>query len=138
MRAWLIGVLACVGIAAAASGVSGAEETEEPNYSRAFQACDDAAGSDGPALVDCAVQESERQDRALNLAYQALMAKYEPGRKTKLVAAERAWIAFRDVECEMESASQDRAVSRVAKGRCVMRTTYNRLQTLQRLLNIEP
>ena len=47
----------------------------------------------------------KKADDALNAAYKELLAKLDDEGKTKLQAAEKAWIKFRDAECE--SAADD-------------------------------
>lgn len=47
----------------------------------------------------CADRDFQAADRALNAAYRKLTAGLDAHEKELLVAAQRAWIAFRDKEC---------------------------------------
>jgi uncharacterized protein YecT (DUF1311 family) len=58
---------------------------------------------------------AETADAELNMVYKQLMAALDKEEKQRLVAAQRAWIAFRDAECEFEAnytgSGTDRAVN---------------------------
>ena len=55
-------------------------------------------------MNDCAAQESRKADEALNATYQELISKIKSDSTAtvKLIAAEKAWIAFRDAELAAE------------------------------------
>jgi uncharacterized protein YecT (DUF1311 family) len=48
-------------------------------------------------------QEYQDADKELNRVYKELMGKLDQPGKRKLIAAERAWIKFRDAECDFRS-----------------------------------
>ena len=50
----------------------------------------------------CAGIEYRNADKKLNQVYQQLMPKLSTTRKQKLILAQRAWISFRDANCEFE------------------------------------
>ncbi|MBN3808142.1 lysozyme inhibitor LprI family protein [Paraburkholderia sp. Ac-20347] len=74
--------------------------------------CNNPPGGIGPEAaqsnLQCAEQERAAADHALNDAYKKLLAnlKNDPElqrlSKTQIVAAQRAWVVFRDAECEFE------------------------------------
>jgi uncharacterized protein YecT (DUF1311 family) len=51
-------------------------------------------------MVSEADARFKRADRRLNAAYQKLLARADATGKAKLRKAQRAWLAFRDAECE--------------------------------------
>jgi uncharacterized protein YecT (DUF1311 family) len=52
-------------------------------------------------MRDCAGQEYQKADAALNKGYRELMAKLDDdGQKSVLKAAQQAWIKYRDANCE--------------------------------------
>lgn len=51
----------------------------------------------------CAGQRWQTSDRQLNQIYQALIPQLSNSRRQKLVTAQRAWITFRNSECEFYS-----------------------------------
>jgi uncharacterized protein YecT (DUF1311 family) len=55
-------------------------------------------------MRDCAGQEYQKADAALNKAYRELMTKLDDdGQKSALKTAQQAWIKYRDANCEFES-----------------------------------
>ncbi len=67
-----------------------------PSFAWAGADCnkDDARYED----LGCATQMLDSADKALNKAYNALLAKISEGRGEKLKQAQRAWIQFRDAD----------------------------------------
>ena len=51
----------------------------------------------------CAAEELNAADSVLNVAYQDLLREIEPERVELLRAAQRAWIRYRDAECDLEA-----------------------------------
>ena len=66
-----------------------------PSYGK----CLDKASSATASMRACAMDELDYQDKRLNKAYHALMAKLSPGLKAKLKAEENVWIQYRDNRC---------------------------------------
>lgn len=68
------------------------------------QPCDSAVTQ--PDMNACADRAFHQADAGLNAAYGQVIARLtgEPEVKQRLVAAQRAWIGFRDAECEFVSA----------------------------------
>jgi uncharacterized protein YecT (DUF1311 family) len=60
--------------------------------------CWDKAITQGD-LTDCAIKEFRVSDEKLNKSYQAIICYFAPQEKTGLVAAQKAWIKFRDLDC---------------------------------------
>lgn len=54
-------------------------------------------------MNQCAYLDYQRADEALNQTYRELMKTLSDARQEKLIAAERAWIRFRDLTCDFES-----------------------------------
>jgi uncharacterized protein YecT (DUF1311 family) len=53
----------------------------------------------------CAGLDFKAADAQLNALYRQMMAKYDEADREKLKAAEKAWLAYRDAECDYETAS---------------------------------
>src|SRR5262245_28794251 len=53
----------------------------------------------------CADQDFKAADKALNDVYQTIVKRLsqDPGGKTRLTVSQKAWIAFRDAECDFQS-----------------------------------
>ena len=70
----------------------------------AFAAVDCRHAEDQAAMNVCAFQSFKAADAKLNAAYHALFAKVSPAGRTRLQAAQRAWLAYRDSQCAFETA----------------------------------
>jgi len=70
------------------------------NTSAAHAACMEKSGGVTSAMQDCIATELLRQDARLNKAYKAAMAPLTASRKKQLLSAQRAWLAFRDANCQ--------------------------------------
>ena len=54
-------------------------------------------------LDQCAGIDFTAADAKLNTLYKQMMSKYDAANGAKLKAAERAWLAYRDAECDYET-----------------------------------
>lgn len=54
-------------------------------------------------MRECAAKELEKQDAELNRQYGLVMKKLDKEGIEKLKKAQRAWISFRDAQCELEA-----------------------------------
>jgi len=68
-------------------------------------ASDCANASDQAGMTACAAAQYKQADAALNAAYKQASArlKDDKDQHQRLVAAQRAWIAFRDAECAFKT-----------------------------------
>lgn len=106
----------------------------DDGLSRQFTTCMDAAGGVTMDMIECIFDEAKRQDDRLNQAYQALRAGLSPERRKQLQQAQRAWIKFRDANCEFYYDPDGGTLARVAANQCVMRMTASRAAELQGLV----
>src|SRR5262249_52142347 len=51
-------------------------------------------------MFECNGEELDRQDARLNNTYKKLISKLPPDRKEALLKAQRAWIKFREANCD--------------------------------------
>ena len=133
MRRWL--VLAAAFAGAALAGVAHAAPAKDPvdaRYTPGYQRCLDAPeGQSTYGMVECAGAELKIQDARLNAAYRKAMAGLNPRQKTKLVAAQRAWVAFRDAECASFQDEDWGTISRINAADCVLTLTVKRTIDLE-------
>lgn len=94
---FLCPLLLLAGSAFAVSPGPAAGQAEAPLYSPAYNQCMDKAMSTA-AMLDCAQQELGKQDALLNKAYKAQMEKLSDPRKQQLLAAQRAWLKYRETQ----------------------------------------
>ena len=89
-------------------------------------------------LDACAGDAFARADAALNLAYKTVTArlKSQDDAKTALVAAQKAWIGFRDDECAFEaSGSAGGSVHPMIVTQCRTKLTQARTAALRQMLS---
>lgn len=73
-----------------------------------------------------------KADGELNRVYQQIRAQLEPEERSKLVAAQRAWLSFREAECELEAMHVgNSSFSGVLLSNCRARLTYERTKDLR-------
>jgi len=96
-----------------------------------------AAGSSAPYtctqtktndLIECAITKYKKADAALNARWKSM------DHSADVLRAQRAWIAYRDAECEAQnSASPDGRLYPLFKYLCLAELTDQRTQQLQLL-----
>ncbi|MEA5626851.1 lysozyme inhibitor LprI family protein [Nostoc sp. UHCC 0251] len=91
------------------------------------------------AINECAKLSYQRADKKLNQVYQQLLPTLERSRKQKLIAAQLAWIKFRDTNCEFErSRYEGGSIAPTIYFGCLENTTKLRTQQLQEYLKSDP
>jgi uncharacterized protein YecT (DUF1311 family) len=121
---YAFGLIVLLGAAALASSSEAAVKRLEPAYSATYEACLKRDGDVDFKARTCADTEVARIDKALNASYQKLFAKLEPERQKRLQAAERAWVTYRDRECEyVRGGDNPGTLDMVWQRQCVLRLT---------------
>ncbi|MFW6180986.1 MAG: lysozyme inhibitor LprI family protein, partial [Spirochaetota bacterium] len=83
----------------------------------------------------CAEYRFETADRELNMLYRRLMTRLQGDRKEKLVAAQRAWIDYRDKKAAYEaSIMEGGTMEQVLYTASQASTTRERIRDLERYL----
>lgn len=86
-----------------------------------------------------AMREADEADKQLNAVYQKLMAlKPDAERREKILAAQRAWLKFRDAQVDLEGdIVRGGSMEPQLRAMCIKRMTDERTATLQWLIDIE-
>lgn len=85
-------------------------------------------------INQCAQEEYERSDKALNLAYQEYRAGLPDFQKALLKKAQLSWIRFRDDACEFEaSAVEGGSMQPMVYSQCRSDYTLRRLERIEAL-----
>jgi uncharacterized protein YecT (DUF1311 family) len=132
MRFIAILILA-VGVAGAAPSATAAPPGRT-GYSHAYELCvaSYAAQTSDRAMGACIGDEMMRHDVRLNRAYQAALGRLEfPRQKAALRKAQRAWIAFRDADCDSYGDADWGPSSRVDGMACRLERTAERADELE-------
>jgi len=118
--------MATPSIASPASGTTNLQLAQNPN-------CNNPQTQSKMNI--CASIAYQNADRKLNQVYRQLLPKLSAARKQKLIAAQQAWIKFRDSSCEFErSAYEGGSIAPMIYGNCLAAVTEQRTKDLQRYL----
>lgn len=83
----------------------------------------------------CAGIEYRNADNRLNQVYQQLLPNLAADRKQKLILAQRAWINFRDANCEFErSQFEGGTMAPAAQAGCLAQLTKTRTEQLEQYI----
>lgn len=130
IRSRIAGLLG--GVALLAATVAATRAAADP-----YQDCRTAAAGVDPRLKACDAAELSRRDAQLNDAYRRLMAALPGVRQAKLRSAERAWVAFRDAECDFRaSAETGGSDAPLVDAACRLELTAERLDALLKALKV--
>ena len=99
-------------------------------------AADCAHALDQATMNRCATEEYQRADAVLNGLYKQAQQrlKDDDDQMKRLVAAERAWIAFRDLECKFVSAASSGSAGEMVLATCLSSLTSQRSDALKGFL----
>lgn len=104
-----------------------ADDELSDNFSR----CIDRSGGVTVNMLNCIADETEYQDVLLNRAYKELMATLEDDRKTQLRNAQRAWIKYRDLNCDFYLDPDGGTMASIMSSDCYMSSTAARARELE-------
>ncbi|MGF2038361.1 MAG: lysozyme inhibitor LprI family protein [Nostoc sp. CmiVER01] len=91
------------------------------------------------AINECAKLSYQKADKRLNQVYQQLLPTLETSRKQKLIAAQLAWLKFRDTNCEFErSRYEGGSIAPTIYFNCLENLTKRRTQELEEYLKSDP
>ncbi|BAZ30335.1 hypothetical protein NIES4074_27910 [Cylindrospermum sp. NIES-4074] len=86
-------------------------------------------------INQCADLSYRNADKKLNQVYRQLLPKLPKSRQQKLIAAQQAWLKFRDSNCEFErSAFEGGSIAPSIYAGCLEAATKQRTQQLQEYL----
>lgn len=106
----------------------------------AHAAVDCANASDQATMNQCAGQEYKTADKELNAVYQQITARLKDNAEGKklLVNAQRAWIGFRDAECNFSASGvTGGSVYPLIYSNCMTSVTKVRTEALKQYLKCE-
>ena len=104
---------------------------DDNGLSKQFSACMDKSGGVTADVLDCIGAETKRQDSRLNKVYKEVMAQLSPARNKELQAAQRAWIKFRDANCNFYADPEGGTMATVSSNDCFMSATASRAKELE-------
>jgi uncharacterized protein YecT (DUF1311 family) len=123
----MIAAVVATTIVAAAPG----RAEDQSKYSPAFQPCLDKANGVTTDMVNCIGIEIEVQDKRLNAAYKAAMAKQNSARKKELQNVQRLWVQYRDANCGFAFDPDGGTMAHIETTNCVLAMTEERADELE-------
>jgi uncharacterized protein YecT (DUF1311 family) len=85
-------------------------------------------------MFECNGDELDRQDARLKDTHKKLMSKLSRDRKKALLKAQRAWIKFREANCDYYSDPDGGRAARLDASGCLVRMTAARAKELEAML----
>ena len=104
---------------------------DDNGLSKQFSACMDKSGGVTADVLDCIGAETKRQDARRNKVQKEWMAQLSPARNKELQAAQRAWIKFRDANCNFYADPEGGTMATVSSNDCFMSATASRAKELE-------
>jgi uncharacterized protein YecT (DUF1311 family) len=115
-------------------GISIAAAENNRELSQEYLTCLDKANGVTFSMIDCIVAETSRQDNQVNDDYKRLISKISPKRKEALLSAQRAWIRFRDANCNFYGDPEGGTSARLSADECLLNATTDRAKELKLLI----
>ncbi len=109
---------------------------DDNGLSTQYSQCMDNSGGVTVSMLDCIAAETKLQDDRLNMAYKEAMSQLSAERKKQLKEAQRAWIKFRDANCDFYFDPEGGTSASVMASDCVMSETAERAAELEGFLEI--
>lgn len=93
------------------------------------QACENAKTQS--EMNQCSADAYRASDKDLNALYASIKQKLDPDLFAKLQTAQRAWVSYRDADCEAESAQYEGgSIQPMIRSGCLERVTRTRIDEL--------
>src|SRR5262245_5247448 len=104
-----------------------AAPAKDNDLSKEYSDCIDKASRGATAeMFECNGEELDRQDARLNNTYKKQMSKLSPDRKKALLKAQRAWIKFREANCDSWLDPHGGTAARMNASGCLLTMTATR------------
>lgn len=103
-------------------------------YSPAYESCMETSGGVTVQMLDCNAAEHAQQDARLNHFYGIARRQLDPSQRNLLVAAQRAWIVFRDNDCNLIGGLTGGTMDSLNASGCYLERTRSRADDLQWLV----
>ncbi len=96
-----------------------------------FSKCMESSNGVTINMLECIDAETKRQDLRINKVYKIAMDQLSPERKKQLQQAQRAWINYRDANCQFYFDPDGGSLARVSANDCLMSATATRAKELE-------
>ena len=104
---------------------------DEVEFSKQYNNCMDNSGGVTVEMLDCIGAETKRQDIRLNNAYKNVIGLIPPQRQKQLQETQRAWIKYRDLNCDFYADPNSGTSATLNSSSCFLDTTASRVKELE-------
>lgn len=104
---------------------------DESKFTKQFSICMDNSRGTTSEMLDCMGIETKYQDTRLNKAYKEVMVTLTAECKSQLQQVQRAWIKYRDTNCNFYADSNADSLATLNSANCFMEITASRVALLQ-------
>ena len=104
---------------------------DEVEFSKQYNNCMDNSGGVTVEMLDCIGAETKRQDIRLNNAYKNVIGLLPPQRQKQLQETQRAWIKYRDLNCDFYADPNSGTSATLNSNSCFLDTTASRVKELE-------
>ena len=111
--------------------VSQSAFADKITLSKQFSTCLENSRGVTRKMLNCIGTETKKHDIRLNKAYKAVMPQLSPKRKKQLRNAQRAWIKYRDANCNFYANPDGGSIATVSAKDCFMSATASRATELE-------
>jgi uncharacterized protein YecT (DUF1311 family) len=118
-------------LALALSSLSQFALAQDIGLTTQFSKCMESSNGVTINMLECIDAEAKRQDLRINKAYKIAMDQLSPERKKQLQQAQRAWINYRDANCQFYFDPEGGSLARVSANDCFMSATATRAKELE-------
>lgn len=104
---------------------------QDIGLTKQYSQCMESSNGVTMNMIECINAETKRQDLRINNAYKTVMDRLSPERKKQLQQAQRAWINYRDANCQFYLDPDGGSLARVNANVCFMNATATRSHELE-------
>jgi len=108
-------------------------EQQQLGFTPKFSDCMKEFGGNIGGELQCYSEESERQDRQLNVAYQSALKRLTPERASQLRLSQRAWLSMRFPHCKLEREGTGAHIDSQNEAACLLVSVAFRARYLEAL-----
>ncbi len=84
----------------------------------------------------CVARDAQKVDDKLNATFKQLQAKIQANHRPKLIAAEKAWLAYRDAQCAFNTlGTEGGSIQPMVQALCLKDLTSQQVKVLEQQLN---
>lgn len=104
---------------------------DEVEFSKQYDNCMENSGGVAVNMLDSITTETKRQDIRLNNAYKNVIGLIPPHRKQQLQETQRAWIKYRDLNCDFYADPNSGTSATLNSSSCFLDSTASRVKELE-------